>query len=282
MKRLLVGLDFSKGAMHAFDYALEIAKATQAQIRLVWVDDSKSNELAFSKNVNQGRAEAKANFDELFEQYKDHPVKNRIDYRLLKGKVGPEIARHAKDFGADLVVAGSHGITGYEEYWIGSNANRIVIYSSTPTLTVRYDYEFNKNIFEKILVPIDNTSETLQKIPFTADMAEIFNSEVHVVGIYSTVLKSMHRKVNKMVEEADKYLDDKNINHKKGYIETDNITSEILEYTENNNIDLVSIMTEQETTANNMLLGKYAHQIVNNSSVPVLSIQASENFSLSS
>jgi len=281
MKRLLVGLDFSKGALHAFDYALEIAKVTQAQIRLVWVDDAKSNELAFSKNVSQGRNEAKRNFDELFEQYKDHPVKNRIDYRLLKGKVGPEIARHAKEYGADLVIAGSHGITGYEEYWIGSNANRIVIYNSSPTITVRYDYEFKKNIIEKILIPIDNTSETLQKIPFTAKMAAIFNSEVHLLGVYSTVLQSMHKKVNKMMEEADNYLNDKNINHKKGYMETDNITSDMLKYIENNNIDLVSIMTEQETTANNMLLGKFAYQIVNNSSVPVLSIHATENFTLS-
>jgi len=281
MERLLVGLDFSKGSLHAFEIALEIAKTTGARIRLVWVDNFTSRELAFNKNVRQGRIDAKKNFDELFDQYNDHPMAEKIDYRMLRGKVGPEISRHAKEYGADLLIAGTHGITGFEEYWIGSNANRIVIYSSVPVLTVRYDYDFSNKI-KKILVPIDSTATTLQKLPFTANMAEHFNAEIHVLGIYSTTLKSMHKKVDNLVEEAKKYIDKRGLGFKKDCISTENIARDILNYIEKKDIELVSIMTEQETSTSNMLLGKYAHQIVNNSAVPVLSIQPSENFSLSS
>ena len=281
MERLLVGLDFSKGSLHAFEIALEIAKTTGARIRLVWVDNFTSRELAFNKNVRQGRIDAKKNFDELFDQYKDHPMAEKIDYRMLRGKVGPEISRHAKEYGANLVIAGTHGITGFEEYWIGSNANRIVIYSSVPVLTVRHDYDFSNHI-KKILVPIDSTATTLQKLPFTANMAEHFNAEIHVLGIYSTTLKSMHKKVDNLVEEAKKYIHKRGLGFKKDCISTENIARDILNYIEKKDIELVSIMTEQETSTSNMLLGKYAHQIVNNSAVPVLSIQPSENFSLSS
>lgn len=281
MERLLVGLDFSKGSLHAFECALEIAKTTGAQIRLVWVDNFTSRELAFNKNVHQGRIEAKNNFEELFEQYSDHPLAEKMDYRMLKGKVGPEISRHARDYGADLVIAGSHGITGFEEYWIGSNANRIVIYSSVPVLTVRYDYDVKRDM-KKILVPIDSTASTVQKLPFTATLAEHFGSEIHILGIYSTILKSVHKKVDNLVEQAKKYMEKRGLDFKKDCIDTDNIANDILRYVEEKETDLVSIMTEQETSTSNMLLGKYAYQIVNHSPVPVLSIQPSENFSLSS
>ncbi len=281
MERLLVGLDFSKGSIHAFEYALEMAKVTGAQIRLVWVDNFTSRELALNKNVHQGRIDAKKNLDELLEQYEDYPLPGKIDYRLLKGKVGPEISRHAKEFGADVVIAGSHGITGFEEYWIGSNANRIVIYSKVPVLTIRYNSVI-KDTISKILIPIDSTPATIQKLPFTVRMAEQFKAEVHLLGIYSTALKSMHKKVDNLVNTARDYLEKRNINYIKGCIDADNITLDILEYIDKHDIEMVSIMTEQETTTSNMLLGKYAYQIVNNSPVPVLSIKASDNFSLTS
>ncbi|MCF8309236.1 MAG: universal stress protein [Bacteroidales bacterium] len=281
MNKLLVGMDFSKGSLHAFEYALGIARDTNAKIRVVWVDNNTNRELAFSKNVNEDRVEAKKNIEELFEQYKNHPVIRNMDYTLLKGKVGPEISRHAGEYGADLVVTGSHGVTGFEEYWIGSKANRIVIYSNCPTLTVHYSYSFKEKI-DTILMPIDNTSETIQKLPFTTELAKVYDSKIYLLGIYSTVLKSMHKKVDKMVQQAQDYLETRNIFYEKECIESDNIARDILNFSLEKNFGLISIMTEQETTVNNMLLGKYAHQIVNNSNIPVLSVHASENFSLSS
>ncbi|MCF8332670.1 MAG: universal stress protein [Bacteroidales bacterium] len=281
MDKLLVGTDFSKGSLHAFEYALKIAHDTNARLRVVWVDNNTNRELAFHKNVNVGRIDARKNIEELFEKYKEHPVIQNMDYRLLKGRVGPEISRHADEFGADLIIAGTHGVTGFEEYWIGSKANRIVIYSNCPTLTVHYGYSFREKI-GRILMPIDNTSETLQKLPFTAELAEVYNSSIYLLGIYSTVLKSMHKKVDKMAQQAQDYLEKRNIAYNRECIETENIARDILNFSRENDYDMISIMTEQETTVNNMLLGKYAHQIVNNSNIPVLSVHASENFSLSS
>lgn len=281
MERLLVGLDFSKGSLHAFEYAVRIATVTKAHIRLVWVDNFSSREMAFSKDVNAGRVDAKDNIEELLKEYEHKPEINGIDYQLLKGKVGPEIARHAKEYGADLIIAGTHGITGFEEYWIGSNANRIVIYSNCPVITVRYDYEISDKI-NRILVPIDSTRQTVQKVTYAAGMAEMFGSEVYLLGIYSTILKSIHRKVDKLVQEAKNYLYDRNIRYQTCCIETENITRDILRFKDKNKIELIAIMTEQETTTSNMLLGKYAHQIVNNSTVPVLSVHAVEKFSLTS
>ncbi len=48
----------------------------------------------------------------------------------------------------------------------------------------------------------------------------------------------------------------------------------MLGYAEENEIDMIMIMTEQGTTTANMFLGPYAQQVVNNARIPVLSLQS--------
>ena len=50
------------------------------------------------------------------------------------------------------------------------------------------------------------------------------------------------------------------------------ITSATLKFAEENNADMVCIMTEQETSSANILLGPYAQQMVNHCPIPVLSV----------
>jgi len=44
-----------------------------------------------------------------------------------------------------------------------------------------------------------------------------------------------------------------------------------LDYAASVNADLISIMTEQEMSVSNLLLGTYAHQMINKACIPVLS-----------
>lgn len=55
------------------------------------------------------------------------------------GGAGQEIADFAKDLGADLIVIPSHGESGLTRTLIGSVAERVVRYSSCPTLVLRDD-----------------------------------------------------------------------------------------------------------------------------------------------
>ena len=44
MKTILVAIDFSKNAEHALEYALMFAKKIDASIKLLWVDNTLSDE----------------------------------------------------------------------------------------------------------------------------------------------------------------------------------------------------------------------------------------------
>jgi nucleotide-binding universal stress UspA family protein len=279
MKRLVVGIDFSKGALHAFRYALKMAAHSKADIRLVWVDNMSSGEVVFNSPANEVRSEAKQNIEELIDQYKDETGIGKLDYRLMKGKVGQELARHARDFEADYVIVGTHGITGFEEYWIGSNANRVVIYAHCPVITVRYDYKI-KGCLKRIVMPLDSTRETIQKLPHVSRLASICDAEVAILGLYTTTLQTMNRKVDGIIKEAQEYLQKKKVDYTINTLKTDNIARDVLSFSKEAEADMVAIMSERESATSNMLLGEYAHKIVNHSNIPVLNVRARDDFKL--
>ena len=273
MKELLVAFDFSKNALHTLEYALLYANKLETGIHLVWVDNASTPDQMM--NIEQTlRIETKRYFDEIVSKYQPQLKQGKIQVHLRKGKVYSEIAMLAKQIKADVVFAGTHGVSGYERFWIGSNAYRIVTSSPCPVITLRTDYGFNKDI-KRILVPIDSSAESRQKLPFTATLAEAFGAEVHLVLLYNSPLGVIRSRMKSSADEAMKCLKDRKITAFVKEIETDKIAQSILSYSDEIKADMISIMTEQSNTAGNMFLGPYAQQLVNNALIPVVSIQTS-------
>jgi nucleotide-binding universal stress UspA family protein len=78
-------------------------------------------------------------------------------------------------------------------------------------------------------------------------------------------------------EDAKRYLKENNIACVLAEMEADNIVSRIVQYAKESDVDIISIMTEQGSTSGSMFLGPYAQQLINNSVVPVLSLQSKLN-----
>ena len=275
MTLIIVAIDFSKTSLHALDYAINVANSANADIMMVWVDNQTSNETIFSDGGCEIREDSKRNFEEILEQQKGHLVKGKLIYKLKKGKVYFEIAQQAKLHKADLIIAGTHGVTGFEEFWIGSNAYRIVINAPCPVITIRHQFDLSKKI-KKIVIPIDNTRNTIQKVPYIARVARSFNAEVHILALYSTVIKAIRNKVDIAANDAKKLMEKLKVKCVLESMIVENVTQCTLNYASKIDAELISIMTEQETTEANILLGEYARQMVNNSPIPVLSIHPNE------
>jgi len=279
MQPIIVAIDFSNTSIHAMEYAVSIANKMKSDIHLVWVDKLTSQESVYPDTTNESRNEVKKRFDELLALYQPKLARGiTLDYKLKKGKIYREVDNLARLLEAELIVTGAHGISGYEEFWIGSNAYKIVTYASIPVITVRHDFAIRKGI-DRILVPMDGSPETLQKIPFVVKLATLFNSEVHLVTTHNSRLKSIQRIAEKMVQPALSYLQQHKITVIEDTIVANDLTKEVINYAEKVNADLIAMMTEQETPVN-ILLGAQAQQLINQSPVPVLSVHAQENFNL--
>jgi nucleotide-binding universal stress UspA family protein len=279
MHPIIVAVDFSNTSVHALEYSIVLANRFNSDIVMIWVDKPVSNEAIYPDTSNENRNEAKKRFDELVGYYSKSLVKGiKIEYKLRKGKIYHEIDTLAKTLGASMIVAGAHGNSGYEEFWIGSNAFKIVTYASYPIITIRNDYPVRDGI-DKILVPIDSSLETLQKIPIVAKLAGLFNSEVHLVATHYTHLKSVQKIALKYAERAEHYLQKNNVKSVTDEIVANDITKTIISYGTQMEADIIAIMTEKETPAN-ILLGPHAQQLINQSLIPVLSLHPQEHFCL--
>ncbi|HNW74678.1 MAG: universal stress protein [Bacteroidales bacterium] len=276
MSSIIVAIDFSNTSIHALEYAIPIANKMKSDINLIWVDKISSQESVYPDTTNENRNEAKKRFDELIHQYHKKLTKGiTMEYRLKKGRIYREVDSLAKITEADLIITGAHGISGFEEYWIGSNAYKIVTYASRPVITVRHDFPIRKNI-DRIIVPMDQSAETLQKIPFIVRLATLFKSEVHVVTTHNSHLKSIQRLTEKVAQTALRYFQGHDIRLVEDSIVSNDLTKALLTYSLNVDADLIAIMTEQETPAK-ILLGAQAQQLVNQSPIPVLSIHPHES-----
>jgi len=275
MKNIIVAVDFSGGSIHALKYAVRIANKARANITMVWVDKTSEPDSVYSVSQENYRGEVVRRFNDLVEQLKPDFTGGKMDYKLRTGKIYSEVVAFAQSKKADLIVMGSHGVSGFEEYWIGSNANRIVAHAGCPVITVRNKYSF-KDEGWKIVLPVDNSNQTLGKLEVSTNLAKLIGAEIHLVTIYSTNLKTMHKRVDNFADKAMKYFEKENVRYVREHFDSQNATKTVIDYAKGVDADLIAIMTEQESNSSSGIIGPNAQQIVNHSPIPVLSVHPSD------
>lgn len=262
MNKIIVGFDFSTGSANAVDLTIDIANKWQSDIRLVYVKKDGEDETPIREEIERRNAGV-AN---LLKGIK-------LEYVIRDGKVSEQLALQAKEDDALMIVVGTHGMSGFETNWIGKNTYRTITESPVPVLSVREDFDFRKDL-ENIVIPLDSTTETRQKVPFATRMAKTFGSTIHLLGLYTSDSKDIKGLVNGYVEQVEKYLDKYEVKHKTEYVDAKkNLTVTTLEYADQINADLIVIMTEQEKALTSWLIGNYAQQMLHLSKHPILSIR---------
>ncbi len=265
MSKILVGFDFSKGSAYAVDLAIDIANRAQLDIRLVYVKEKSQDETPLREEIERRNAAVAPLLKGI-----------KLEYVIREGKVSHELCQQAKEDDAQLIIVGTHGLSGFEKNWIGRNTYRTIAESEVPVLTIREDFNFNKAL-ERIVVPIDSSADTRQKVPEAARFAKLFGSELHILGLYTSENKDIKNIVNGYVRMVDNYLTKGDVKHVCKFVDVPkNLTTTTLEYADSVNADMIVIMTEQESTLTSFLLGTYAQQMLTLSTRPILTIRPEE------
>ena len=202
MNNIVVAVDFSESSINAFLHALSIAQKCNTDLDLVWVRKSAEEKDKFDTSGDPTK-EVKVQFTDLIAKYQPELPGNKISYKIRTGKVYKEIVDEAKECKAMLVVTGTHGASVFVEFWIGSNANRIVALSPCPVLTIRGGIDVARPL-SRIVLPIDSTTETRQKATFTGYLAKKHNAQIHILSLYSTKAKAIRRNVDAYAEQVAK------------------------------------------------------------------------------
>lgn len=268
MKKIIVPIDFSELSMSGLKLALIYANAFKSDIQLVNV---LSNNTRYAITEKKEREIAEKNFKKIIDEFSGELHKDgKMSYIIKKGRVYNEVAEQAEAYEDSIVICSTHGSSGWSDIWIGSNTYRIVESTVRPVLSISTS-SYQKTP-ETIVIPIDVTKETREKVPHIAKIAKKFNSKVHILKVTTSTNEGIHNTLKMYASQVAKYFEERNIEYERRLIVGDNISTITIDYAKTIEADLIGIMTEQPKSMKNLLLGSYAQQMLNNSPVPVLSI----------
>lgn len=276
MSEIVVAIDFSSCSVNATRSAIIFANAFDANITLVHVCKPCSDESVYPDTQDVHHKEAEKRLKEMVNDF-GPMMKNEMRYRIREGKVYSEIVNEAKYNDAILLIAGTHGISGFEEYFIGSNAYRLVSLSPSPMISIRT--MFQKKEIKKILFPIDSSRDTRQKTNFAAEVAQKLGAEIRVLGVYDTGIKEIRKKIKNYSQQVLQYFNKNGIKASIDYAEGKKASGIILDYINIHDLDMVVMMSDKDS--NTMIIGNEAQRVINHSPVPVLSIHPKETYSSS-
>jgi nucleotide-binding universal stress UspA family protein len=282
IKRILVPIDFSENGMLALGHAAFMARLFKADLYLLHVIEV----MEFAFNVydpillnNQSTDEmekfATENLNKLAKKTSEEKEIQVIPL-INKGRVISGITEAAKDNKIDIIVMGTHGAKGFDEYFVGSNADKTVTVSPCPVLTMQANAI--KLGFKNIVLPIDNSLHSRQKVDLAIELASVYKAKINILGLINSNEDIDENKFNIKLDSVEKAVKKANVVYVREIVKGKNSAVEAMNFSEKINADLIMIMTDQESNLSGMFLGGFAKQIVNHSKIPVLSVRPEQGY----
>ncbi len=260
MSKIIVPSDFSSTSDVAVNYACEISKTLKTPVEILHIVKDQSEEAAALTKLNT--------------QISKHKEKTGIEASPVVriGNIFDEIPKMTEELNGELIVMGTHGLTGLQ-YITGSNALRVISDSDAQFIVVQEKTKHSAHI-KRILVPLDLHKETKQKIKFASELAKKFNAEVHIICPKESD-EFLNNQVKRNMSYAEGYFIENGVTCKTKVTEEDSsaFVKELLKYAQYAEIDLICILN----FAGERLIhafGADAEQkvITNDAGVPVLVI----------
>ena len=138
IRHILVAFDGSASSQKAFRAAIDLGlmlKAKLTVLTVVHIPDFSPNIDEVEETIN----EAEKHYQPLLVELQDYGQKNGIEIKsvIVYGHPAEAIIKYASDREIDLIVMGTRGLGGFKKMVIGSVAQKVVSYSSTPVMVIR-------------------------------------------------------------------------------------------------------------------------------------------------
>lgn len=271
MKKILVPCDFSKPAVQAFEFALEVAKQSKGSIHLVYVvelpvvnDTMLMPALNFEADfLKELKEKSEVRFKKLLEKNPKSDIE--ITFDTLFGPTFTSILEVIEKQAFDLIILGSHGASGLRELIIGSNAEKIVRFSPVPVIVVKdYLNQPIKNIVFPNSLETEGQEDLVMKVKA---MQDFFRAHLHIVWINTITGFTTDTITN---ERLDKFA--KRFMLKDYSLHIFNHISQeegILAFNKLVKGDLIAMATHGRKGLNHVLNGSVTEDVVNHTSTPV-------------
>lgn len=279
--KILIPVDFSDTSLLAIKHGAYIGHSTRAGVYLLHVVSAQyvsQNMFLPSVALDQSLIERKATerLTELgAEVSEEWGVTVQIIVRV--GSPSVEISKVAKDIGASIIVMGTHGYSPLENLVIGSTALKVITKSHCPTMAM--SGEAVHKGYNTIVLPIDNTVNSRQKVHFSIEFAKKFDATLHALGLLSNAEGLDRPAMEVILHQIETLAKEKGAKYSFEILEhVSNRANATVQYVEKIGGDLIVIMTDQDAELSGFFLGPYSQQVIHLSKVPVITIKPEDLF----
>jgi nucleotide-binding universal stress UspA family protein len=280
MKNIIVGIDFSASSLNALKHAIAISIKTHGRLHLVWVKTPSFTNKVSREQMKKAMQKVQKALDDLIVETKREVPKNEVLSVILDGKTSTELTKYAANFAESIIVIGTHGMSG-QDVFAGSNAMKAVGLTTVPILILREDVKINRDLVQ-ILVPIDSSFETLQKMKFATRIAKAFAAKILLLGLNNPPSAEIKHTITVQLQHASTMCKDAKIRHAVTAVDvTGNATEAIINYAQDKDINLIVVMREEEDDFSNFWVGSDTRRMVNTSPMPIVVIPNVNYFAVS-
>ena len=273
MKKILIPVDFSKPSEHALEVGAKIAKLLNAEITVVHMLGL--SEAILTKNETQEFEEAQYYMQlakKRFRDFLDKPYLKglKVDQIVQNYKIFKELNNVARERRIDLIVMGSHGVSGVNEFFVGSNTEKVVRSAEVPVLVIKKSEPKFK--IKKILFACDFTDEMVLSFKRVKDFAMQFSAKMELIYVntpYDNYLTTpeIEERVSTFLYKAGE--PDQNV-----IIYNDfSVEKGMIAYGEKEKFDVLSIPTHGRKRISHILLGSIGEDLANHANLPVLTVK---------
>lgn len=275
--QLLIPIDFSDQSLLALDQSPRLARFYKAELTLIYIIDGGNalNKILHKKTIApELKKELQAKMDEVASRIsKKYTIK--VNTVIEKGRVYSKILKEAEKIDAKLIIMGTNGAAkGLKRRFIGSNALKVVKAAECPVITIKG--KTMRQGCETIVLPIDLSKESREKVTNAVELAKLYGSAIRVVSIHHKLDEDAKVRLGRQVEQVRKFIQAAGIICTTDLVKVEKgkgeLAKAVINFSKKIDADLIILMTQQEGQKKPLFLGSTAQDIINNSEIPVMSI----------
>lgn len=277
---IIVPVDFSSTSDRAMRQAHAMAKALNKDLLIVHVIEDQSSWFGLFTREQQKMAE-----DQLVQRLEEMVQKaekfsgHKATFEILRGKPYLKIIEKAEEIDAAMIVMGIRGEVSNdaEKHYVGNHASKVARAAPCPVITVSSKVTCHN--LRTILLPLDLSRETRQKVTNAIELARKFGAKIKVMcALWSVGDRVVIHQLNTIMNQVLDFISEANIECTGEIVESSSDAKSavpiILKYAEDQgDIDMILIMTQQEFGVLDFFISSNALEMLKKSPYPVMSIQ---------
>jgi nucleotide-binding universal stress UspA family protein len=249
-------IDFTEQSLLAIKQSYNLAKYTHSKILLLHVYESQGQE----------------RFEEISKLSKVTQEESGVetDFMNAKGNIYKEVVRVAEELEATMIIVGLESHMGTKDM-IGASASKFIRESPCPVISIRG--RDHRDGCENILLPLDLTKESRQKVDKAIEFAKYFGAAIRILGVFASADEKYENQLHAYAHQVKQYIKSKGIACTNKTLAGDNIAETVVEYANKIEADLIMIMTKTDLNMKEFFVGTTAQRVIDISNIPVLSIR---------